>query len=177
MVIRRGQRELEEFLDTAERGGRFRASPPLARAPHWAECQRIAKVTRPDLQLVRMNLAALKAARAKLQGKWTPDYEDSIGRDLPFGFSPEDWGDEILRDFSFTARSRGEVKAILSECSDAMTRLLVDTRDAVDRDVVYAHHSWERAVREAGPPGPAGSLSPQVAAALWRLWYTMGSPR
>ena len=173
-IVRRLEREREQALAASEKNGDLaRASPPGS-FPGWARCQEIALQTRPEMLLVRMNMQALRAAIDILQGNRDRDYDDSIGRDFPAGFDARDWGEEILGRVGARGRRRDHLKRMLSREASEMRCLLTDLRDRINRDVVFAHHAWERS-------GGGTARDPVAAAArrraAWNLWFTMGSPR
>ena len=173
-IVRRLEREREQALTAAEQNGDLDRSPPTEAFPGWARCQEIALQARPEMLLVRMNMQALRAAIDILQGNRDRDYDDSIGRDFPNGFDARDWGEEILGRAGARGRQRKHLKRILSHEASEMRCLLTDLRDRINRDVVFAHHAWERSGNDKGRDPLAAAARRRAA---WNLWVTMGCPR
>lgn len=168
LLARRIQKDMEKALSEADKAGQTLLPPPAPAFPGWSRCQDIGQQARPDLMVVRMNLAALKAATAMLKGTFDRMDEDRLVDGLPFGFSPGDWGSEILRDFRLRGCSRKGLLRILSIQQGSARELWMDLRDEINRDVVWAHHKWERVKNHPDP-----IVRNQAA---WKLWHAMGFP-
>lgn len=169
-IVQRIGKDREKILEAAEKNGDLDTAPPVGSFPGWSRCQEIALKSRPEMLLVRMNMQALRAAIDILRGNRDSDYDDSIGRDFPPGFDARDWGGEILARIGARGRNRDSLKRALSHEAEAMRCLFTDVRDGINRDVVFDHHTWERAGLDTSRP-----LARHRAA--WKLWYTLGCPR
>ncbi|NLI75606.1 MAG: hypothetical protein GX442_04085 [Candidatus Riflebacteria bacterium] len=170
VLVRSVQKDMENALKDLERTGRILQPPPVGESfPHWSRCQEIGRVARPDLLLVRMNLAGVKAAMGMLKGDWPQRDEDRLDEGLPAGFSSADWGQEILRDYRLRGRSKEQRLRILGRQAGMLRDLFTDVRDDIARDVVWAHNAWEKVRAHPDPM----VRSP----AAWRLWQAMGFPR
>lgn len=186
-IVRRIGKDRERFLEASEKQGDLDRVPPVESFPGWARCQEIALNSRPEMLLVRMNMQGIRAAIDLLKGNRDQDYDDSIGRDFPPGFDARDWGEEILARCGASAGNRNHLKRALSHAAAAMRSLFSDVRDGINRDVVFAHHSWERSGRSpaqgmtgtasgaAGVSGYAAVIARRRAA--WKLWHTLGCPK
>ncbi|HOT27652.1 MAG TPA: hypothetical protein PLU72_05655 [Candidatus Ozemobacteraceae bacterium] len=168
LLVRRVRKDMDEALKEAEKTGRILQAPPVPAFPGWSRCQDIAHQARPDLMVVRMNLAGLKAAVKMVRGTFDRMSEDRFEEGLPFGFSAGDWGAEILRDFRLRGCSKKRLLRILTIHQGAARDLWADLRDDINRDVVWTHHAWEKTKNH-----------PDTATrnrAAWNLWHAMGFP-
>jgi len=168
VLVKRIQREREAALRDLDKSGRILQPPPIVDFPHWARCQEIAQGSRPDMLVVRMNLAGIKAAVGILKGTFDGDHEDRLMEGFPSGFSPGDWGGEILSDFRFMGMSKADRLKVLKRQEGCVRELFTDLRDEINRDVVWDHHKWERA--------RGGSDAVAVNRAAWNLWISLGCP-
>ncbi len=163
-------KERDRAFAEAEKKGEFLRTAPMTGFPAWSRCQEIALTTRSDMQLVRMHMAALRAALAMLNGRRDHGFGDSLGRDLPAGFDAEDWGESILGRLRACRANREHVVRIINRQADAVRYLFGETRSAIERDVVADYHAWERARLDPKNPQAANR-------AAWKLWHTMGCPQ
>ncbi|HNV72145.1 MAG TPA: hypothetical protein PKO06_20730 [Candidatus Ozemobacteraceae bacterium] len=168
MLVRRLERDREAKIAEADRQGVFYRPPPLGTFPSWTRCQELALQHRPEMILIRVNMAGLKAARRLLKGGYGDSDEDSLGRNLPSWFSAERWGEEILRDFRLSGRSREKISRLLSQQLDGVTALFTEWRDRLNHEAAQASHSLERARLKGSEDA--------VRLACWKLWITMGCP-
>ena len=141
ILVRQISKSMENALKEVEKTGRILQPPPVAAFPAWSRCQEIGNQARPDLMVVRMNLAALKAAVAMVKGTFDRMDEDRLVEGLPFGYSPGDWGAEILHDFRLQGCSRKALLRVLTIQQGAARELWMDLRDEINRDIVWAHHA------------------------------------
>jgi len=168
ILARRIRKDMDNALKEAEQAGRTLLQPPVPVFPGWSRCQDIAQQARPDLMVVRMNLTALKAAVAMVKGTFDHMDEDRLDEGLPFGFSASDWGAEILRNFRLRGCSKKHLLRLLTIHQGAARDLWTDLRDEINRDVVWAHHTWENTKNH---PDAASRNR-----AAWNLWHSMGFP-
>ncbi|MBP7634002.1 hypothetical protein KBA41_07505 [Candidatus Ozemobacteraceae bacterium] len=168
LLARRIRNDLDNALKEAEKTGRTLQPPPAPAFPGWSRCQDIAQQARPDLMVVRMNLAGLKAAVKMVRGTFDHMSEDRLEERLPFGFSAGDWGAEILRDFRLRGCSKKRLLRILTIHQGAARDLWTDLRDGINRDVVWTHHAWEKTKNH-----PDAATRNRAA---WNLWHAMGFP-
>ncbi len=167
-IVRRYQKDVKEKFEKEEKIGGHNAPPPVNSFPHWARCQELALKLRPDIVFVRMNLAGVKAALSLLKGDFSDLRDDNLSEGLPSGFSARDWGEEILGDFQLRGCSKGQVSRILSAQVGGIRELFMDLRDEINRDIVWDHHSWERATRGNDPADKNRQA--------WKVWRTLGFP-
>ncbi len=167
-LVRRIERDRERKIEEADIQGVFLRLPPMEQFPSWTRCQETALQYRPEMVLIRLNMAGLKAARRLLRGGYDDSSEDSLGRNLPSWFSAERWGEEILRDFRLCGRSREKTYQLLSRQLDGVSALFSEWRDRLNHEAAQAAHTLERA-RSKGSPD-------DVRRACWKLWITMGCP-
>jgi hypothetical protein len=164
--LRRLSKEREAWFQEQEKAGAFLIPPPADKVPHWAQGQEIALRERPEMLLVRMNWAGVKAAIAMLKGDLSWEYEDQLGRDLPFGFDAERLGSQILSDFRFSGHSKSARTTLLRREESRLREIFMELRDQIRRDVVQAHHSLEVAQRGKSPQA--------ITRAHWRLLFELG---
>lgn len=162
LSVRRLQKARKEWFEQAKASGAFDNAPKDTKAPHWATCQKIALQNRPEMLLIRMNWAGVKAAIAMLKGELNFEYEDQLGEKLPFGFDAESWGSEILRDFSLAGWSKSKKLRVLRSANNQIREIFTTVRDEINRDAVFAQHECEAA------------KGTQINLALWRLWFELG---
>ena len=168
ILVKRLERDREARIAEADKNGVFLRLPPMESFPSWNRCQELALRLRPEMILVRVNMAALKAARRLLSGRYDDHDEDSLGNNLPGWFSAESWGEEILRDFRLGGRSREDRKRIISRQLDGVTALFSEWRDRLNHEAALASHTLERA--------RAKGNADEIRVACWKLWVTIGCP-
>ena len=167
-VLRRIERDQEAYRKQKIESGEWKQSVPYGTFPSWVQCQKIAWDHRIDALLIRMNLAAVKAARKMILGKLDFSLERQLAEELPWGYSPRDWAEEILRDFSFSRRSKSSVGSLLSRAEGVLREIFVEYRDRINRDALWLYHSYERTAQKG--------IEKRNQAA-WELWMGMGFPK
>lgn len=158
----------EEWQKKYIKSGVLRHSNPGCRFPNWSEAQREAYRKRPDMLLIRMNLAGIKAALAMLKReRGAGRFEDSFDNGYPLGFNAESWGRAILSDFGLAWFSNARKREVLSRERSRLVEILSEWRRRVDRDVILAHNRYERAMRSG--------KTDDINQTAWDLWYELGA--